>query len=136
MAKEFKNFDTMFSKEELAATRKRYGINSDIVYADGEPGSPKSIKKWENSVLSWTNQQIREAVYLVPSSLDWQRFRVSLKGLSTQEKLYMLDKRLGEALMHVKDEQESIYECCRIDNYIGALVRGGQLDTDYNIKRN
>lgn len=58
----------------------------------------------------------------------WQEFRVSMKGKSTQEKVYML-KKYYEQEGHVRKVEEWINcdICVRVDNYIKALCRGGLL---------
>lgn len=52
----------------------------------------------------------------------WQEFRVSMKGKSTEEKLGMLKRYYKE---NDGDRKEVIQ--IRVDNYIKALCRGGQL---------
>ena len=57
----------------------------------------------------------------------WQAFRLSLKGLTTEQKLYKLVERRQQA----KRDNGGILpyaEQIRIDNYINALKRGGQLN--------
>ena len=50
---------------------------------------------------------------------DWQRFRVSLKGKTTEQKLRELERWLE---LHPGRDAE-----IRVTNYINALKRGGQL---------
>jgi hypothetical protein len=61
----------------------------------------------------------------------WQEFRLSMKGKTTDEKLSMLEEYYNEAI----DDFCTTPDCTtcedveiRIDNYIKALCRGGQLD--------
>lgn len=77
-------------------------------------------------------EEIDSAVYKVPSAVEWQQFRVSLKGLATKEKLYCL---LWRWLHHSADLDaiEREYELIRIQNYLGALVRGGHLNSDWRV---
>ena len=62
----------------------------------------------------------------------WQRFRLSMKGKSTAEKLRML-KNYWEGMLHTTHYGERFTDtddcdiCIRVDNYLGALCRGGQL---------
>lgn len=119
MAKEFKHFDTMFSRAEINACRDKYF--DDVKLADRAKASAH-IKRWDRKTDYWTNDEIREAVYMMEDSVNWQLFRVSLKGLTTQEKLYML----AQYYVH-HDAETTAREKLRIDNYIGALRRGGQL---------
>ncbi len=126
MAKEFKDFDMLYAK-----------------YIDSYYGDPRplpqlyelsSIGKWmfAYGIQKWTNDQIRHAVYLSESANEWQKFRVSLKGQSTQVKLARLEMRYVYKVLNASYADREL-EHCRIDNYIGALVRGGQLDKEYRI---
>lgn len=118
MAKEFKNFDKKYKKgSDSDLTSKELAIASKITF-------------WPFALDSWTIDFVRYAVYEAEGFEEWQKFRVSLKGQSTQVKLYRLEDRAIKMHELYKDnyEQERI-EKCRIDNYIGALVRGGQLST-------
>ena len=65
---------------------------------------------------------------------NWQLFRVSMKGESTTEKLRMLEKYFDEAheaAQALPTRERQIQETedvrIRVDNYIKALSRGGQL---------
>lgn len=51
---------------------------------------------------------------------DWQQFRASLKGLDTRDKLIHL---YAYWLLSDKSDEAKL----RVDNYIKALCRGGQL---------
>lgn len=70
---------------------------------------------------------------------DWQKVRLSMKGVTTQRKLEILkDWREinmaysgAEYIRGVLDERAKI----QIDNYLGALRRGGQLDMQNMIQR-
>ncbi len=64
---------------------------------------------------------------------DWQKIRLSMKGIDTKDKLailldwYTKQKAMAKANMDwVADERIE----CQVDNYLGALRRGGQLDKD------
>lgn len=72
-----------------------------------------------------TKERIQEAV----ADEEWQAFRVSLKGKPTQTKLELLKeyfegKVCGDCLVG-RDNYDDV--CIRVDNYIKALCRGGQL---------
>jgi len=77
-----------------------------------------------------TSRRIAQAV----DNEEWQEFRVSLKGKSTAEKLTHL-KRYWNNNVHghvIKvsapvSQYEHCDYCIRVDNYIKALCRGGQL---------
>jgi hypothetical protein len=80
------------------------------------------VNKWPYTVTGLTKEEILQAV----KDGEWQEFRLSLKGLSTQEKLERLEERM------LKEERRnggglSREQEVRIDNYINALLRGGQL---------
>jgi len=73
-----------------------------------------------------TSRRIAEAV----DDEDWQRFRVSMKGTTTETKLSMLKKYWWDH--HTKAGMQDCGNkdcdvCIRVDNYIKALCRGGQL---------
>ena len=52
---------------------------------------------------------------------QWQRFRISLKGLTTEEKI----KRLEDYMEGNFDKEELRLRLIRVDNYLKALARGG-----------
>jgi hypothetical protein len=58
---------------------------------------------------------------------EWQQFRLSLKGMSTEQKLDALDaRRYTMGMIGTFNRKAEV----QIDNYINALRRGGQLNTD------
>ncbi len=65
---------------------------------------------------------------------SWQRWRLSMKGLPTHKKL---QKLLEWRDMHIVRETGFITRRTevQIDNYLGALRRGGQLDENNLIKK-
>ena len=72
-----------------------------------------------------TKEKIRRAV----DQEEWQRFRMRLKGKSTARKLEMLreyfDEKVSGDCLDGTDSYDHV--CIRVDNYIKALCRGGQL---------
>jgi hypothetical protein len=75
---------------------------------------------------------------------EWQEFRVSLKGKSTSDKLKMLKGYYEEEFVHTHVEESFVGGtlvsgrddcdvCIRIDNYLKALARGGQLVGGVNL---
>lgn len=85
---------------------------------------------------SETSRRIAQAV----DNEDWQRFRLLLKGTPTREKLNMLSEywriRYNSTCEYVREPHgdhgldPDIVDCdvcIRVDNYIKALCRGGQL---------
>ena len=97
----------------------------------------QSITGWNFLVGSYRQSQVQNAVYKCASAREWQIFRVALKGLTTKQKLYLLAIRYKDLLQQAtvesgvdpRDHEGFI----QIDNYIGALVRGGLLTTDYKV---
>jgi hypothetical protein len=71
------------------------------------------------------------------SAVEWQLFRVSLKGYNTREKLYRLSFRYAymRSIYQTEDEMEWFRERVRICNYIYALRRGGQLNSNFEVVR-
>jgi hypothetical protein len=63
-----------------------------------------------------TKAEIAEAV----NDDEWQKFRLSLKGTSTETKL----RKLREYL----DGGDDTLVVIRVDNYLKALARGGQIE--------
>jgi hypothetical protein len=130
MAQEFRQWDKVFSRQEIVQAQhdwrsisKTHGTN----FMD--------MKGWTRFVQYWTHEQVREVVYLTHDAADWQLFRVSLKGLSTLEKLRLLEGAFKEYVEGGDNEAVQQKWKCRIDNYIGALVRGGQLNKKLEIVR-
>lgn len=79
------------------------------------------MKIWYREVQSWSREFIQKSI----NNDAWQRFRLSLKGLSTEDKLDNLE---GYCQRREKDgNRMSMEDRCRVDNYINALLRGGQL---------
>lgn len=80
--------------------------------------------------LTQGSRRIAQAV----DNEEWQKFRVSLKGKSTAKKLQMLSYYYYEQAEHTHPlDSITPYDmvhcdvCIRVDNYIKALCRGGQL---------
>lgn len=61
----------------------------------------------------------------------WQKFRLSLKGLPTKEKLHrLLDYDNETRQMQPHESQQGLEfaeRIIRVDNYLKALARGGQI---------
>lgn len=74
-----------------------------------------------------TPKHIAEAV----DNEEWQKFRVSLKGTSTRYKLVELRAYLntgGTLATNVDEVAEYALRRVRVDNYLKALARGGQIE--------
>lgn len=136
MAQEFKLFDKKFAKYKGTLLQyefvdKRFDA-AQVAY--GITWLESFTAKYKDIV--WSTAEIRCAVYEADSADEWQKFRVALKGCSTHEKLYRLYFR--DAVYNASRELagfEQLQELIRIRNYIGALVRGGQLTTDWKVQR-
>jgi hypothetical protein len=101
---------------------------------------PNSVRTPRQGV-SATSRRIAEAV----DDEGWQEFRVGLKGTLTATKIKAL-KRYWNEDAHVNKEHtgSNCDVCIRVDNYIKALCRGGQLvpgqslqtalKTDWNLR--
>lgn len=129
--KKFKQWERKFTKEELDLERKTWLKGYE------NPCAEDLRIKWYHKVDSWPQDVVQKCVYEVSDAEEWQRFRVSLKGLTTYEKLYCLAKYYSMISFDTTgaDKVRAQIEKCRIDNYLGALVRGGQLNTNYEVIR-
>lgn len=125
MAKEFKDWDKRFSKDQIEASRKRWLSANFSEYDDEWFERALRDMGYDSSI---TMGQVRHAVYEAPDAADWQLFRVSLKGMTTQQKVAMLRMRWD---VQIDCERgDGTIEKHRIWNYVGALKRGGQLVED------
>lgn len=100
----------------------------------------EGLMKWPMAVRSWPISYVLEVV----KDDEWQQMRLSLKGESTARKLWLLygyrERREGElALEHADDNVKLEWERkalhCRVDNYLGALRRGGQLNERNEVRK-
>ena len=89
----------------------------------------QAITCWPFAIIVHPQPTVQYAVYDSPKARDWQIFRIALKGLTTRQKLYQLRKRYREMLETIRADTFPV-EQIQIDNYIGALQRGGQLMID------
>jgi hypothetical protein len=78
-----------------------------------------------------TSRRIAQAV----DDEDWQEIRLSMKGIPTESKLKMLEWYYGYGdHQYITKECDDCDVCIRIDNYIKALCRGGQLNGGESLK--
>lgn len=93
----------------------------------------RDMNSWGAEVKQWRQSLVQFAVYGAEDHEEWQKFRCSLKGQSTKMKL----ARLHLYLQNAKSKAETITDQelaqIRVDNYLGALVRGGQLNSKYEV---
>lgn len=66
---------------------------------------------------------------------NWQRCRLSMKGKATHEKLAILKDWRENNAQYRTTGQIDLRTQVQIDNYLGALRRGGQLDRNNMIKK-
>lgn len=82
------------------------------------------MKQWPYELPRLSKTEILKCI----SDADWQKFRLSLKGLSTEKKLDKLEQYL------TGDDSDALHASYEVNvqvvNYINALKRGGQLDKD------
>lgn len=86
------------------------------------------MRRWPYKAVVFEMKEILAAV----DDTEWQSFRLSLKGISTEDKLSRLHERLQR---HMKDGKVIRVEKVRIDNYLYALRRGGQLDENFCVRK-
>lgn len=130
MGKLFKDYDKKYSKFAGTALKTIASLGGHIASED-----ITSIDRWHYIYRfseAYTREQIHEAVY---SSEVWQMFRVSLKGLTTREKLYALgwywDVYISPGMLVIGADTK--LQIVRVNNYLGALKRGGFLDSQLHV---
>lgn len=126
-AKKFKEFDQRF-KQYQGKILPEERIDFDHKAASEFSEWPLMREFYDNK---FSHEEVSRAVYGTPSSINWQMFRVSLKGQSTNYKLYRLHKRyIRKVAEHVvtANNVENELEMIRIFNYIGALRRNNAID--------
>jgi len=68
---------------------------------------------------------------------EWQKFRVSMRGKTTEQKIKMLRHYFeGGIVKAMNGDADYIYDdiVVRVDNYIKALCRGGQLEPGLSLE--
>lgn len=129
--KRFKAYDVEFA--HLAGTMLKVitARNGAIARED-----ISSITHWDQNTFgvyeTYSREKVEWAVYLSADAVEWQKFRVALKGLSTREKLYCL-AYLHKSVIDATP-REQLLTRIRINNYLGALIRGGQLSSDGELR--
>lgn len=120
MASKFKDYDVIFADNRAQTMNNIEKSHGKIPLEDW-----LDKKSWAEFIPDWfecdySQEAIRNAVYVVYGAEDWQKFRVGLKGLVTEAKLYCLAWYYTQA--------PTVMRHIRVQNYLGALVRGGQLN--------
>ena len=121
----FKYYD-----KEFANLMRTDSMESEIMQS-----AALRCKKWHWEVGQWSQLDVQEAVYKAEGYIRWQMFRVSLKGQSTHMKILRLALRKAEIEILHRGTSHLAIEQCRIDNYIGALHRGGLLNNYLEVVR-
>lgn len=136
MTKKFKQFDTGFTFAQQRECREKW------LYSGSSGIDRDSYDRWPEKQSAWPQDFVQFCVYQASDHEEWQLFRVSMKGLPTKSKLYMLHNRYVTLVSSVASDNPSGPEWtqykiqkCRIDNYLGALVRGGQLNSNLEVVR-
>jgi len=78
------------------------------------------MTSWPHKVLPMTRDEIQHAI----DDDRWQHLRLSMKGMTTENKLRELHAYRVSEMTHTGIPR---VVQVRIDNYINALLRGGQL---------
>lgn len=117
MGKEFKLYDKKYAH-----------LKKGAVATPEEQEKAKSVTCWPAKVQQWAQEDVQRAVYTCTTAEEWQQFRVKLKAVNTKIKLLRLANYVIEAARHT--DVERVMRIIRVDNYIGALLRGGQLSSD------
>ena len=126
----------MSRESKFKAYDKKYSQGISLPYEDMDDGfditEARFINRWPYVVSQHGRQEVLAAVYSEVGAEQWQEFRVSLKGFTTREKLYRLRFRRNQFVFPTVIKDIGL-EQIRIDNYIGALVRGGFLNSKYEV---
>jgi len=125
MSKEFMNYNKEFKHLERTDSMESLQMQE----------ASKKCNIWPWKVDQWPQDAVQYAVYEAENFIEWQKFRVSLKGQSTRMKILRLALYKAQALVIYHRQEYLDVELCRVDNYLGALVRGGQLNSDYEVVR-
>jgi hypothetical protein len=127
MVHKFKDYDVLY-----ADNKAKTMTNIGKLHGKIDPNEWLNKKSWHEfmpkwEVLEYSQSAVQNAVYHASDAEDWQKFRVGLKGLMTEAKLFCLG--------WYYTMQPTVVRHIRVTNYLGALVRGGQLDNKLRIVR-
>lgn len=123
-----------------------YNVDEDIDY---EGLHARILEEDPSAILEWPIKKypVRPGYDLMSVNIycvqdkDWQRVRLSLKGLPTHKKLAMLvsyweshvPSTVGYGHGHKSENQKRVE--IQVGNYLGALRRGGQLNARNQIRK-
>lgn len=125
--KKFKQFERELSRQVIFGY-----VRESNYFARLDEQTRRSQWKYHDQKRVWSQLEIHHAVYETSTVYEWQTFRIALKGLNTSEKLIVLERRWEDLVVQADGSHDEI-EQCRIDNYINALARGGQLLADGSV---
>lgn len=129
MSKKFLDWNKRFTTFELKLSEEYWLKRFDEIIKTTEVGE-LPMKRWPLVVEQWSQDEVQRCVYNVADAINWQRFRVSMKRVDTHKKLHMLMAYWVDKCYYALTKDQKLIEKCRVDNYLGALVRGGQLSKD------
>lgn len=123
--KRFKEIEKMFSSTDIRHCREQWYLD-DLA----------ELPFWAHGYDQPNVETAKHACYWADKWEDWQLFRCALKGLTTGQKLAMLQARWSEYVVaQSRGADQAVLERQRINNYLGALRRGGQLDAQLQVVR-
>jgi superfamily II DNA helicase RecQ len=136
MAKEFKTFDKEYAYLAGTALKTILGLTAPSKGELQERIEKCTFWPYLNRFTeAYSREEIHYAVYTHAHAKDWQKFRVSLKGLNTKEKLYCLgwywDENVSPWLINMPPFVK--LHIIRVNNYLGALKRAGCLDQQLHV---
>jgi hypothetical protein len=139
VSQQFKAFDKKYKHLAGTALKTIESIGGKVAKEDIETCNhwPEDYKV--RFTEDYSRATIAYAVYEAPGAEAWQKFRVSLKGLSTKEKIFCLawywDTHVAPGAGAYLSADLWQHEIIRVNNYLGALKRGGQLDQDLVVQK-
>jgi len=90
------------------------------------------MQEWPYALGTYNHDLVR--VFCVQDQ-SWQKVRLSMKGISTPDKLKVLAAYRAECIENDRHGMLTQRYQVQIDNYINALKRGGQLTMDLKVQR-
>jgi hypothetical protein len=102
--------------------------------------------RWPRKVVGYSPSEVQEYCVKDP---EWQKCRLSMKGVPTVMKLDMLAAWISKRhnAIHAAIDRDDLYMSdpkvramyrrleVQVSNYINALKRGGQLDQQLNVRK-
>lgn len=128
----FEHYNTKYRKLAGTALKQIESIGGPIAKEDIEEFNCWDTQMW-GPYLTYSQEKVEWAVYHAEGFEDWQKFRVSMKGHSTKEKLFCLGAYFVQHLSGT--DRQKLIRNIRINNYLGALIRGGQLNRQLEVVR-